>query len=225
MASEFQIAVMSTSPREAHIAIYVNPSTLVQRNFTIYSDMYPVAWRVFGCPKFGPGSGTPTVLKAEYKQALSAFVAGSSDQNTVTGASFKDVTSDNQTFTVTQEHDIPEIDYAKFVTRASVAISNKTSSMQSFGVGDEKHNAYISVNAPKDSVAEFVNQFEFAVCVVEDIKQGDVFKADVMMPWVSFKADQVTARTVNILYDGTQLSITGAVSTPHDSTVQMFRAS
>jgi len=84
----------------------------------------------------------------------------------------------------------------------------------------------MSFNAGFGQMAEFVSHFEFAVCPIEQIEQGTIFSGDVVNPWLSFKASDVTAGAGVVLkYDGQTLSGSGAAFTQHAATDPVFGGS
>jgi len=181
--------------------------------------MFPVAWRVFQMPG---GSAPPSVASEEYKLDLTAYVAGSIDSNTIVGPDSKRILKGKNTFQVSKPGSLAKIDYDAFSTRATAAIVNNTLGAEMVGIADINGKPYISVKVHPKHMAEFQGTFEFAICAVDNIVEGQVlFKADTLAPWISFTSDTANP-VVEVSYDGNNLTVTGADITQHEVTESIF---
>lgn len=220
--SAFNITVSSKSANVAHIAVFVNPSSIVQSGHTIYADMFPVAWEVFDMPAVPPGN-IPVPVTVEYLPALTAFCAGSQLGSNVTGKSVASVIPPAKTFQVTDNQGIAVISILPFDSNADVAIINSASKVEQLGIGDSQGNPYMVLSTAVGDIAEFVSKLEFAVVVVENVVQGSVFEGDTRKPWISFQANTVTdPNGITITYDGQAVTGSGAQFIQHKATEKVF---
>jgi len=222
MASEFDIEVSSTSSDAAHIAIFVNPKQIVQEKFTLYSDMWPVAWKVFHMPPMSGAGDSPSVASHHYDPELRAYIAEEDIDNTITAADARDITEENNTFQIVLEGTVPSITYDKtFTSPNTAAIVNRTKKTRKAGVADKNNNPYITLKVQQDFTAEFKGEFEFAVCVVTNMTKGTQFEGQSVGPWVSFTANAIKG-DISILFNGSKLTIGGVNYTTHASTERVF---
>ena len=193
----FRITVTNNQTKPAKLAVFVNPSKLVQANKTIYNDMLPVAWQVLN---FGSG-GLP--IHILYEPDFLAFVAEKRNDNQINAAASQKVTKANEYFEVDPSGPSVSISQARYITAADVAIVNNSGTFQQTGICDLQSTPYVIVDTNDGTASEFVSIFEFAIVeVASNVKQSDSFKADNIGKWWSFKANDVTQGEVDITYDG-----------------------
>jgi len=225
MSSEFNFNVTSTSGNAAHIAIFVNPKQIVQEKFTLYSDMWPVAWKVFHMPAMTGSGDSPSSASHHYTPDLRAYVAGENNGNMITATDARDIKTGKNTFQVLIEGDVPSIKYDNsYQSPNTAAVVNRTHETRVVGVADNDNNPYISLKVKPKFTAEFKGEFEFAVCIVENITKGKQFSGQALGPWVSFMANTI-AEDVTIMFDGSDLGVIGASALTHESTERVFTQS
>lgn len=222
--STFTLSVESYAQDSVNIAVFVNPSLLVQPPHTIYNDMYPVAWRVFALPAIQSGS-VPVPQTQQFSPGLRVFSGEIDTNNVVVGESIQTITNTRKTFQATDNHSSIQVSYLDYSSQDDGDIVNNSSRSLVLGFADSKSNPYFTAMTQIGDRVQFVSQFEFAICIVGNLVKGSVYEGDVVKPWVSFTADDVNSNVVRIVYKGNKLSCADLQLTDHPSTEKLFGGS
>lgn len=216
----FNLTVSSHSPDPVSIAIFVNPSTIVQKNHTIYTDMFPVAWKVYNFP----GGNNQMPISDHYSPHYRAFVGGTNVNNMMSCSSSAVVYPRTNAFEVemTSSSAVKLSTLEGVTSKSDLSITNLAGQIQLLGVSDAQGWPYLAVATRHSGTTEFVCLFEFAVVVVTNMKPGEVFRGDTRMPYVTFLATDVQASSIEIAFNGALLEVEGVTVTNYSSDQRPF---
>lgn len=216
----FDIEISSTSPHSARIALFANPSKITQSDATLYSDMFPVPWKVLDFPKYVAGSTSP-MPPLHYTSDYKAFVAGASINGVILAASAAPVTPSAKDFVVSTSSSgaVALSLTAPIHGHSSVSIYNGTKKTQNLGVADYHGSPYFVAHTKSGRTIRFEYSMEFAIAVVEDeIEPGQIFDARKLdLKYTTFLADDVTGPVVTIAWDGVEITVKGVKTENHTS--------
>lgn len=191
----FNINVQSQASTPVSIAYFIKPSTITKSNHsTIYSDMFPVAWKVFDFPG----------QQASAYSNLNATEEVGEESNLVPTVGLTNQTGSTQLFGSVHSTSTTSID-----PQACFMKINQQGEIESIATVGEENDQ--------------VQEFEFAAVIIpkDSIKVGEIFKGETDYPFISFNSKDVEeGNQVHLHFNGTSLKVTGLKKVRHHTSNQ-----
>lgn len=187
-----EIEIINKTDRNWKYAVFVNPSQIVLDR-QIYSDLFPVAWKVFVIPNGGNS------VSRTFKFNNKAYLDEQNSRNVV-NASFA--------VPIEQGQNTEALETDGFFTLAKasgtkshgkpIGIINSTSRFVNLGITDGDGTPIILLNTGPGEASQFQIDYEFLIVPVTNISCGQIVRGNVVGPKISFKSEDIDANVVTI---------------------------
>lgn len=211
--SKFDFVLSNGSNEPVTIAIFVNPCRVTQASQIFYPAMFPTPWKAVPLPAYTASSVPPSSSEIRtFTPEVRALVGGSSFNNTLV-ASSSALTAKGHNYFEANSTSNGAVVLSAFLPPTPdstpgdwISITNKTEAPQFLGVADSGGVPYFGVNRKPEVTTRFNISFQFAVAVRVESTNG---ARDAIYPSITFMADDVKVDSVEIGFDGQNLTVGG----------------
>jgi hypothetical protein len=228
MSLNFEVIVKNNTGGPISFGFVINPKNIVQGQFTIYKDYFPVFWHV---AKWNQGSnGSDDDIIFNYKEKIYAYLSEKkiNSQLTIGGYHTKEPVNGYEYEITGGSQDDQVINIKGSQLRYTYEVINNSTYNANTGLStfvNGEYNNYLACNLKAAFTLTVVQSVELAFFSMPEIIQDTpVMQAEINAPWWTVNSKDIQNNTLTITINSNTNVVTDAnITTPHKSDEPLFQ--